>query len=364
MSSKPVVLKDVAEFCGVNVTTVSRALRNDKRISQATTERVVAVANKMGYDPARFHAARQLRLSRHGQQLVNNTIAFWFVHEGFTCSNYFMNIQQGVLDAITNEMFEYYTSEPYFWVTRGEVPLAYRRGDIDGVVAVMQWNKAYLDMAINMLRDDPNFADRPIVNLVEELPGCSSVCPDNELAGYLAAAHLLAAGHTHMMWWHFLADNEYPNSVQSLRCRGMIRALCENGLDPDEAAVDAPAWYGVGDLRKRNADFIGRLRSHPEVTAIIVPNDKLAVEMHQTLTEAGFSVPEDISMVSFDDTDAVAVGGNPNILTTVRLPLTEIGQMGTNLLIKQIMGKEPKQQNIVVPVHLVERSSVAPPKRR
>jgi LacI family transcriptional regulator len=214
--------------------------------------------------------------------------------------------------------------------------------------------------AIRMLRDEPNFADQPIVSLVEPVPGTSSVHPDNEAAGYLAMSHLLKMGHRHVLSY-FYESTDYP-AVATRRYKGIVRAIADHGLSlSDVTILPGPKWYGVDSMEARDAEFVELIKSHPEVTAIIAQNDKNATELHTVLQKGGIQVPDDISMISFDETDPIIVGSE-NILTTVKLPLMECGEVGTELLIRQIMGKEPEEQEIILPVRLIERGSVIPVK--
>jgi DNA-binding LacI/PurR family transcriptional regulator len=100
------------------------------------------------------------------------------------------------------------------------------------------------------------------------------------------------------------------------------------------------------------------------VTAVISRQDEQAVHLHNTLVSAGFRVPEDISLVGSDDTHVIIGDAKENILTTVRLPLVEIGREGANLLIHRVLGEEPEDRDVILPVELIVRGSTAPPRKR
>jgi LacI family transcriptional regulator len=105
------------------------------------------------------------------------------------------------------------------------------------------------------------------------------------------------------------------------------------------------------------------LRAHPEITAILAHNDLYAGSLHATLTGAGYRIPEEMSLVSFDDTDPVLNAHGHNILTTVHIPLLEIGQAAGRVIIGRVTGEMLADTTEVLPVRLTERASTAPPAR-
>ncbi len=357
--ARPITLKDIAEECGVNVGTVSRALRSDSRLSKTTIDRIRASARAMGYDASRNHAARRLAMSRFGQPVLNNMAGMFFHHGGFCQSAYFFKVLQGVLDTISKLEFELCTSDQAAVATRNELPINYRRGDVDGVVMISQAENA--ELAVRLLREEFAYGEKPIVGLVEHIPGCSGVYSDDYQSGRMVAEHLIRLGHRRILHYHNLGADSRPNDAHVLRLNATRDALCEAGLKPDEVLFTHDWLY---DYKSQSAtDLLAALKEHREITAIIAHDDEQAAEIHTILTEAGYCVPDDISLISYDDTVAVPGPDGLNILTTVRLPLVEIGKEGTKLLIRRILGEETEDRDIVLPTELIVRGSTAIPRR-
>lgn len=354
-TGKTATMRDIAQYCGVNQSTVSRALRDDSRLGKETITRVREVAQLLGYDPMRNQAARRLALIRHGQHLLNYTIGLFFMHSGFSQSNYFGRIHQGILQAISETDFEIYTSDQSKLTLRGELPAAYRRGDIDGVITITQkqvWREAQ-----SMLRAEPNFVNRPTVGLVEPIEGCSAAYGDNYGGAYQAIDHLLDLGHRHIMHWHGL--DPHSTDVHSRRLAAFHDAYTRRGLDPGKYLIHGPEDEGKPPPSGQNV--VQALISRPEITAIIAHDDEHAVRLHKALRQAGIRVPEDISLLSYDDTEVILDDHSHNILTTVRQPLFDIGREGTMLLVRRILGEEKEDRDIVLPTELIVRRSTSQP---
>ena len=134
-----------------------------------------------------------------------------------------------------------------------------------------------------------------------------------------------------------------PTELEPERTAGTRRALEEFGLDPHRhlhfLRLHAP-WLAT-DWTKRRSQFtsdpedrahrrqlLALLHAHPEITGILAWNDNVAREVWYTLAEAGRRVPEEISLLGFDDTDALPDDVGQNQLASVHIPLYEIGQQG------------------------------------
>lgn len=105
------------------------------------------------------------------------------------------------------------------------------------------------------------------------------------------------------------------------------------------------------------------LQAHPEITAFLAPNDASAHLAYDLFSRLGLRVPDDISLVGFDDTEPLYNAEGDNILTTVRLPLEELGRESARLLIARITRSEPEQREIMLPTELVIRGTTTPPSR-
>lgn len=351
-------MADIAKRCGVSRASVSRAFRNNRNHqSEETIQRILDVAREMGYDPNRYHSARRLASSKYGRTELNRVLGFFFFHFNGSESGYFMKMLQGVLGALKEQDFEIQTGDGARMRERNELPPTYRRGDIDGIVTTSQaegWQPVQ-----DMLRSEPNFGDRPVVGLVEPLKGCSAVYPDNYAGGRAAITHLLDLGHRRIAHFH-CANSDAPTDVHAVRLKAYRDVLRERDLDPRQCLTYTP-WKPAQREESRTA-LKELLASHPEITAVVAHDDQHAVFVHDTLRDMGLRVPEDISLISYDDTEIISDGRGNNILTTVHLPLVEIGTEGTLLLIRRVLGEETENRDIMLPTKLIVRRTTAPPR--
>jgi LacI family transcriptional regulator len=358
-SPRAITMKDIAQRCGVSKITVSRALREDaQNVSERTRRRILAVAEEMGYDPSRQHAARRLALTKNGQQFINQVIALFFPPR-FQQISYFSAMFQGILDCTMAQGYGVLTYQLERNAHPNEpklinLPPIFARGDIDGVIAFLPLG-GFRD-TLGLLREMPSFGSRPVISLIEPLPGCSTVLTDDFSGGYAACSHLLAMGHCDLL------HSCYPTYPYQQRLAGFRQAFFDHGLTPDGHLI-ACEWNLYNDGVAREA-FLACLRANPQVTGILAPNDTTAVKMADAVQSIGLRIPDDLSLVGNDDTHPLLDAAQTNILTTVRLPLVEVGIEAAQLMIRRITGEVDKDISLVLPVTLIERGSVAPPRQR
>jgi LacI family transcriptional regulator len=374
-----VTIRDIAARCGVSVATVSRALRNPAAQHADTSARILAVAQELGYDPDAHHAARRLSLHRHGKAAINNLIAL-FLPPHYYQAGFFAELFAGVMAVMTAEGYGLITLDTYNAdnpLANPEWPPCLGRGDVDGMIVYStpeDFRSQY-----DRLRVLPSFGDRPIVFLVKEAEApYSAVILDNPVGACAAATHLLTLGHRHLL--HLCGRDIFSNELrpQHLMVAGYHQALCAAGLSPAThlhvAPLDAPLWElamipsnlhrlsALGTVRlPESPPLIQRLRAHPEITAILAPNDPAACIIYHLLLQHGIRVPDDISLVGFDDTFPLYNAQWDNILTTLRSPLHRIGETAAHLVIDQITGRRQSPPLQRLAPALVVRATTAPP---
>lgn len=180
-----------------------------------------------------------------------------------------------------------------------------------------------------------------------------SVIPDDEKGGYDATRILLDAGHTRIGMINIHPDEAIPAARD--RRKGYERALTEAGVDFDPTLV----FPGEG-IHRSGYDGARALTDLPEpVTAIFCANDRTALGAYQALAELGLRIPEDVSIVGFDDQDVLRDYFQP-LLTTVQLPFLEMGDRAAALLLDPTAPAETH----AIACPLIHRESVAPPKGR
>jgi DNA-binding LacI/PurR family transcriptional regulator len=174
------------------------------------------------------------------------------------------------------------------------------------------------------------------------------VASGEELAARQATQHLLDLGHRKV--WH-LAGPLGRIGAES-RLRGWRQTL--------EGAHIEPPPHHIGDWSAQSGYLAGqKLVADPDVTAIFVGNDQMALGVLRAIHESGKTVPGDISVVGFDDVPDAAYYSPP--LTTIRQHFTELGRESMLLLLRQLETGSSPSGNVVLPAELIIRKSSAPP---
>jgi LacI family transcriptional regulator len=358
-----VTLAHIAERCGVSTWTASQALRGGNgQVNEQTRLRIVDAARELGYDPLRNQAARRMALQRNGNRARNHCIGL-VMHRGAAHTVYMGRLLEGIIDVVCEQSYGLHIITPGR-IHHDPLPRVCTTGEIDGLI--FSYTSGWCDALTERLRQEPNFADRPIVGLIDPVIGSSSVHADDYKAAYLATSHLLELGHRYMT--HCFDTSGHvrfglmasPDNVHVSRLRGMTQAYSDYGLDAKDYVRLADVPRVDEEINKKGPAFVRLLKDHPEITAVIAPNDYAAVRTWSLIRKAGFRIPEDISVVSFDDTDPIVNSDGDNILTTVRLPLYQIGQEGARLMLRYINGEMGGVLNSVLPVELIVRSSTGP----
>jgi len=344
-----VTLKDIAHEAGVSVMTVSNVVNgNLGRVSAGTAEQVRRVIEARGYVPngsAQSLAAGRTRLvgllvppgtedqsllvSAHDVSVVGAVEATLRHHD-----NHLMLRSAGTADDVRESV---------------------RRWNLDGIV-VMNYTDAELE-GLDLPRDTPVV----LVDAYEREGGDGSsrategsrvarVGSDDAQGGRLAAEHLLALGHRRIV---FTGPTTTPSRVVAERLRGFREALETAGVGWDEALV-VPANTSFEEGLRAGAVVAAQ---HPDATAVLATADILAAGVSRALARAGRVVPDDVSVVGYDDTD-VAEYVTPS-LTTVRQDVVAKGRTAATLLLEMIDGERPDDP-ARLGVELVVRESTAP----
>ncbi|MCL3861056.1 substrate-binding domain-containing protein [Actinotalea sp. K2] len=213
---------------------------------------------------------------------------------------------------------------------------------VDGVILIAP----LISIDVDALPLPPSL---PVV-AVEGAPGSrvSAVVIDQVGGSRAATKHLLGLGHRNV--WHIAGPQGWFDSRG--REEGWRSALAEAEIEPPPLLV--------GDWGHTSGYEAGRILSGlAEATAVFVANDDMALGLLRALHEGGRRVPEDVSVVGFDDLPEAAYMQPP--LTTVRQEFFEVGQQSIRLLLDQIDGRTSAETRPVVPTRLVLRQSTAPP---
>jgi len=326
-------MTDVARLAGVSHQTVSRVVNGHPNVTERTRLLVSAAIAELGYRPNR--AARALATGRtqvigvvtqsstlYGPASTLAAFAQAAIAAGLTVSvESVRSLERSPMqDAISRHLDQ----------------------RVAGLVVV-----APVESASEVIDSVAN--DVPLV-CIDGDPHLSAdlVTVDQEAGGHAATSHLLQAGHKTV--WHVAGPKEWFDSHG--RVAGWRQALTEAGADiPPAIAADwsAASGYQAGQI-------LARMR---EVTAVFTANDHLALGLLRALHEQGRHVPDDISIVGFDDVPEAEFYVPP--LTTVRPDFDAVASASLDLLLSQIESGQRGRQQRTIPPRLVSRRSVAAP---
>jgi DNA-binding LacI/PurR family transcriptional regulator len=317
---------DVARRAGVSQSTVSLVFsgKGRGRVSEATQERVRRCARELGYRPNVAAQALRLGTSRAVALLVPDVTNPFFgrVLRGAQSAAQTAGYTVALVDTGRDPRWEQQSFE------------ALRAGPVDG----------YLLFQVGV--PEAFGADHRVVLMETEAPGRPSVRFDVEGGAAAAFEHLLELGHRRI--GHLAAAFDAPTF--HLREVARRRVLAAAGLDPD-AQPRATTEIGIDDAR----DAAGPLLDE-EPTAVFCDDDVIASGLYLAARERGLRIPEDLSVVGFDDMDFARVLDPP--LTTVALDGQRLGAAGFELLEARMTGRRTRRR-IVLPAELLVRGSTA-----
>ena len=188
----------------------------------------------------------------------------------------------------------------------------------------------------------------------DAIAGLPRVLGDDIEGGRLAARHLVELGHRDIGFIGDVPENPFGFTSSSDRQRGVATELARAGIDL------RPAWIGLGAHGRYEARDLARAmltRDH-RPTAIVAASDTQALGVIAAAHELGLHVPDDLSVVGYDDIEAADYVG----LTTVRQQLFESGRAGRELLVSEIDGRAAEPRVIVLDPELVVRGTTRRPK--
>jgi LacI family transcriptional regulator len=333
-------IRDVARLAGVSVATVSRVLNNRPDVAPATREAVLEVVAREGFGPN--SSARGLPHGRIGVVAVTAP----FIEDR---PNYFAAILAGLADALEDADTKLLLL-PARRDRAREVRLRDRLkpGSADGAILVMPLESADELVALQSERLPITIID-PRAPLDEGIP---CVAAANAAGASAATEHLLELGH------RSIAAITGPAGWASTeeRRQGYHAALASAGIAPDRRLTETGDWQ-IESGRGAAARLLD-LEEPP--TALFAFNDEMAIGAIQAARERGLRIPDDLSVVGFDDVERAFLM-TPQ-LTTVRQPLGEMGRMAVNLLFRLLDKQRIDALRIVLATHLVKRESTAAPR--
>ena len=340
---KATTLKDVGRHLGLSPATVSLVLNQSPgvdSIPEETQRRVLAAVDELGYRPNLL--ARSLRSRR----TFSIGILVPEVSEGYAT---------GVLSGIERHLLD----EGYHFL------LASHRFDSRLIAENISLLKDRLVEGLILVNTQlPEPTGRPTICISghQRLDDVVNVIIDHDRAASMALSHLAELGHERIS---VLKGHPWTADA-SVRWQSIERAARSLGLEiPPELTLQIGDAKVNGrqpslDVDYREGYLYGKklLQTGADFSAFFAFNDISAIGAMKAFADAGIRVPEDVSVVGFDDIDSAAF--HSPALTTVRQPLKEMGQTAGRLLLEWLAGRRPPDDEVTVEPDLIVRSSTGP----
>jgi DNA-binding LacI/PurR family transcriptional regulator len=321
---------DVAKKSGLSVVTVSRVLNHSTSVRHNNREKVLQAMKELDYHPNA--SARSLARGKTG--IIGLTLT---------------TLQDSFLDAVVKEINDRLAEHGYFLalsISTGYEDTFHRslfqEDRVDGVILLSPIHEDEYLMELKKKQIPFIMIDNQQRNT-----SVTSIIVDNFKGGYEATKHLIGLGHTEIA--HIGGPDPFLSSRE--RERGYLFALEEAGLTPyciDRGTFDISSGYRITQ---------GWIESGKLPSAIFASDDYIALGVMNALTNAGLHIPQDVSIVGFDD--QIFASEYRPMLTTVRQPADKIGRTGVELLLAAINGTSKRNVTVQLEPELVIRESTA-----
>ncbi len=340
---KMATIKDIAEQANVSTATVSRILNNDPSLSVSgnTRKKVLEVVSELNYQPVKRNKAKSVKAkesSNIGLVLANDE----------AIDPYFMSIRKGI-ESICNEYSLSIAS--VFNIGKSHFSSAIM-ADLEGLIVLGDVNIKELQQVYNK---NNNIV---FVDFLPEKENCDVVIADFETATCEIMNYLFSQGHSRIA---YIGGKGLIRSIhngrmiekEDIRKSTYERIMKEKGLYQSEHIL-------LGEFGPMSGYTLMKKLMEQESlpTALVVASDPMAIGVIRALHEAGIKVPEDISVISFDDIEASAFL-NPT-LSTVKIPTEEMGKTSVKLLYDRLKSGREVPLKVTLPTELVLRDSTGP----
>ncbi|MCB0063868.1 MAG: LacI family DNA-binding transcriptional regulator, partial [Caldilineaceae bacterium] len=341
-----VTIRDVATAAGVSISTVSLYTQGRPGVSEPTAARIAQAIQELGYVPRQSNHQRHAQLRANGQ---SGTKLFALFLEEMSLSAFPETIYGAIIKAMETAAKRHGYSMILSVIEQEGVPQLVTNGQVDGVV-ILGGCPLNERVAVQLAQQGI-----PLVLLDTYLVGTAidALIPDNEWGGYQAIQHLVELGHQR------IAIIEGPAKYRTLTDRlwGALRAAHDLAIEIPPAYRPGPQSSGQPLKGYREMQTLLTLPEPP--TAVFAISDKTAFGAMEAIREAGLRIPQDISLVGFDN-ELRAEHTTPP-LTSVHLPKRQLGMLAVERLLRRIHDPTLPTVRICLPTDLITRNSTAAP---
>ena len=326
---------EIAERAGVSPATVSRALRGLHHVNERTRSKIVAAAMELNYPlrPDLLPASAKKKTNRIG--VVSPYLSRWFFTQAINGVE--QSLREAGLDLLLYNFSQVDARQRIFQQRQ-------LRGKVDALIV------------ISLPPTDDEFDSLlslgiPITTIGFTHEGCSSVCIDDVQGGRIAAQHLIDLGHRDIAQLSGPRETAMKFDVSDNRTKGFTEVLNGAGVEfnPD---FDIRGDYNIYTAELAMQSFLRRKKLP---TAIFCHSDEMAFGAIKAIRERGMRIPEDISVIGFDDHELAMYVG----LTTIAQPPQFEGQMAAAAAIAEVADPSVEPKKINIPINLIVRSTTA-----
>ncbi|MFB3169543.1 substrate-binding domain-containing protein [Neobacillus sp. 179-C4.2 HS] len=333
-----VTMRDIAERLGVSSVTVSKALNDKEGVSDDLKQKIKTVAEEMGY--------RYNTLAKSMKEGVTYNIGV-IIPERFTgaVQSFYLNMYQSISRAL--EQYGYY-GILHILTNYDEkelnLPRIYVEQKVDGFIILGQVGKKYIEKMKSM--DLP----KVFLDFYDEHAEIDAVITDNFYGAYDITNYIVSQGHRDIAF----VGNIYSTSSIQDRFLGYLKSLLEHKIRPEESMV-------IND-RDEEGRYIEMKLPERLPTAFVCNNDQVAHNLIQQLKREGYNVPDDCSVVGFDN-DVYATLTEPQ-LTTVEVNVEEMAGNAAEFIIEKVKNPIKTYGRVSVKGKIIYRDSVKEIKTR
>lgn len=330
--SKKISMEEIAKIFNVSKVTISKALNDKEGVSEELRKAIKEKAEELGYFAN--SAAKSLKLNKNfnigvviPKRFIGGSSSFYFetytkLVMRLTELGYSVMLEILSLDQENNKVF----------------PDMYKNGKIDGLIIMGQTTDSYLSL----------FADSYIPVLLFDFYSydhhLDSIVVDNFTSGYKVTEYLINKGHKDIGF----VGNIYATSSIQDRFLGFYRALLGHHLILDDNNI-------ISD-RDKDGQFTPFVLPKQMPSAFVCNNDQIAYEFVNELKKLNYSIPKDISIITFDNT-IYSQKSNPT-LTTMCVNVDDMIEMTSKIIVKKMNNKDKRYNKVLIQTELIERNSI------
>ncbi len=337
--AKAVKLADIAAIVGVSTVTVSKALSDQKGVSEELRQKIKMLADEMGYRPP--VASKKPAESRH----YNIGVLIQEIYLDKYASFYWQLYQELTKRAVARGSFTILELVSRADVVAVNVPKLVEDNQVDGIVVIGSMSKEYL-----LKLEKTSAVPVVYMDYYDNERELDTVIPNSFYGCYMLTNYLFSVGHRDIAYVGTLCAT---NSITD-RYLGFLKAMLEHGITPREE------W--IIDDRDRENGYID-VQKHIQIpsvmpSAFVCNCDLTAAYLIRKLEKAGYHVPEDVSVVGFDN---YLYPGTCDIgITTYEIDITEMAKRTIHKILKKIASEKYTSGVFTVGGHLVQKDSVIP----